>query len=253
MLRTRVIPCLLLSNQGLVKTKKFKAPAYIGDPLNAVKIFNEKEVHELMFLDIGASVNGTSPPLQMIADISDECYMPLAYGGGIKSMREFSDVFTAGAEKVVINSGAFKNIGVISEAAKVFGSQSIVGAIDVKKSILGKYEVRYCSGKKRVKWKPWDYAKELEDYGVGEILLTSIDRDGMQCGYDLELVERVCQSVSVPVVANGGAGGLKDFEDVVRQGHASAVAAGSMFVYHGTLNGILINYPDEKELFKYLN
>jgi cyclase len=248
MLGIRVIPCLLLRNRGLVKTVKFKDPTYIGDPINAVKIFNEKEVDELIFLDITATNEHRKPNFDLITDIATECFMPFCYGGGIRDIETMKKLFTLGVEKIAINSYAIEYPEFIKKAARLFGDQAIVISIDVKKNMWGKYEVYTHSGTKNTKLDAVDYAKKAEVSGAGEILVTSIDRDGMMQGYDLDLLKEITNSVSIPVIANGGAGILGHFSDAVHKAHISAVAAGSMFVYYGKQKGILINYPSRKEL-----
>lgn len=252
MLMTRVIPCLLLKSQGLVKTERFRNPKYIGDPINAVKIFNEKEVDELMFLDITATVDKKMPSIELLMDIASECFMPVCYGGGIRTVEQIREIFNIGIEKAAINSKAVEDPEFIKKAAKIFGSQSIVAAIDVKKSFLGKYEVFIDSGTRRTKIDPVSHARNMEKMGAGEIFLNSIDRDGTMAGYDIELIRKVADSVSIPVIACGGAGKLEDFSQAVTEGHASAVAAGSYFVFHGKHYAVLINYPERKVLKKIL-
>ena len=202
MLRNRFIPVLLLKKHGLVKTVKFKDPKYIGDPVNAIKIFNEKEVDELVFLDITVSTENREPPYQKIAEVATECFMPFCYGGGIRDLKTIEKIFTLGAEKVALNTAAAHNIDLIQEATKCFGGQSIIVSIDVKKNLLGKYEVFILGGTKNTKLSPVDYARRLEQAGVGEIFLNSIDRDGMMEGYDIELIKRVSSAVNIPVIAN---------------------------------------------------
>jgi cyclase len=253
MLKTRVIPCLLMRNQGLVKTIKFRDPKYVGDPINAVKIFNDKEVDELLLLDIAATVTGKAPKYEIIKDIAGECFMPLSYGGGIRSIDDIRKIFLVGVEKVVVNSYALERPQFVREASDIFGSQSIVVSMDVRKGLLGKYEVFRANGSKSTKLDPVQHAKRMANLGAGEIFVNSIDRDGTQKGYDLELIRRISTAVAVPVVACGGAGCLKDFKDAVLQSGASAVAAGSFFVFHGKHRAVLISYPEYavlEELFK---
>jgi cyclase len=250
MLTTRVIPCLLLKNQGLVKTVKFKDPKYVGDPINAVKIFNDKEVDELLFLDITATIERKAPPLKVITEIASECFMPLAYGGGIRSLEDVRQIFTVGVEKVCINTHAVEQPEFIRQAADIFGSQSIVVSIDVKKSLFGKYEVHTNSGTKNTKLDPVEHAVRMEQMGAGELFLNSIDRDGMQQGFDIELVRKVASAVRIPVIACGGAGTVAHFREAVKGGGASAVSAGSMFVFHGKHRAVLISYPGQDELKK---
>lgn len=248
MMRVRIIPCLLLKDSYLYKTVKFKKPSYIGDPINAVKIFNEKEVDELIFLDISATVEKKAPPYEMIQNIASECFMPLCYGGGVRHIEAMRKIFQLGVEKVAINSAALENPELIQEAAKIFGSQSIVVAIDVKKDLLGRYQVYGQSGTKKFNHDPVAWAKRVEQLGAGEILVNSIDRDGTLSGYDLALIQRVSAAVSIPVIALGGAGNFSDFNSAIREGGASAVSAGSYFVYHGKHRAVLISYPSPKEI-----
>jgi len=252
MLRTRVIPCLLLKNQGLVKTIRFKDPKYVGCPINAVKIFNDKEVDELIFLDITATVEKKQPNFQLISEIAGECFMPLGYGGGISSMEDIERVFGLGVEKVCINSAAIQNPPLISDAARVFGSQSIVVSIDTRKNLFGKHEVFTMSGTKNTKRDPMEYAREMEDRGAGELVINSIDQDGTMQGFDVQLITRVSGAVTIPVIAAGGAGSVEDLRQAVLVGGASAVAAGSMFVFYGKHRAVLITYPAREELEKRL-
>ena len=247
MLNTRVIPCLLLQDQKLVKTVKFKNPDYIGDPINAVKIYNEKEVDELIFLDINATKEGREPPFEVIARIADECFMPFAYGGGITSITEMRSIFRIGVEKVAINNAAVENPSLIKEASDLFGSQSLIVAIDVKIKMFGGYEVVTKNGKNKTGMDPVVWAREVERLGAGEILLTAVDRDGTMDGYDTKLIKEVSASVNIPVIALGGAGNVQDFKEAVNAG-ASAVAAGSFVVYQGKNKGVLINFPTQQEL-----
>ena len=248
MLRTRVIPCLLVQGQRLVKTVGFRDPRYLGDPINAVRIFNEKEVDELVVLDIIATIERRAPNLRLISELASECFMPLAYGGGIRSLEHLQSIFSLGVEKVVINSEAAARPALVREAAGRFGSQSVIVSIDAKKKWLGGYEVRTRSGRLGTGLDPARFARDMENAGAGEIFLNSIDRDGTMQGYDLELIRAVSQAVSIPVIACGGAGSLADLAAAVKQGSASAVAAGSMFVFHGKHRAVLINYPSRREL-----
>ncbi|WP_424359181.1 AglZ/HisF2 family acetamidino modification protein [Methanocella sp. MCL-LM] len=254
MLQIRVIPCLLLQGDGLVKTIQFKDPKYVGDPINAVRIYNKKEVDELIFLDILASrkkslfgPRATGPRVDLIAKISDECFMPLAYGGGIKSVEQVRDILGTGVEKVSINTQAVEDPAFIRRAADIFGSQSIVVAIDAKRRPDGKYEVYTHGGAKPCGIDPVSHARRMEEMGAGEIFINSIDHDGMMNGYDQELIKSVSSAVKVPVIACGGAGRIEDFAPAVKAG-ASAVAAGSFFVFHGKRRAVLINYPARAEL-----
>jgi len=253
MLKTRVMPCLLLRGWGLVKTVKFREPVYVGDPINTVRIYNEKEVDELIFLDITATPQGKEPPFQIISEIATECFMPFAYGGGIRNLDDVHRIFNLGVEKVAINSHAGENPDFITAAADRFGSQSIVVSIDVKKTFFGKYHVHTHGGRTDLKVDPVLYARQMEQAGAGEILLTSIDRDGTFEGYDVDLIKMVTDAVTVPVIACGGAGKIDDFGVAVAQGGASAVAAGSMVVYQGPHRAVLINFPTKAELRKVLD
>lgn len=253
MLIPRVIPCLLLKDKGLVKTVKFKDPKYIGDPINAVRIFNEKEVDELIFLDITATREKRKPSIPVISQISDECFMPLAFGGGIKTIEDIKAVLNAGAEKVSINTEAINNPELIAEAADIFGSQSITISVDVKKKLFGKYEIYTESGTKHTGLDPVYFVKNMEKMGAGEILINSIDRDGTMQGYDIEIIKKISEAVNIPVIACGGAGGLNDFSDAFNKGGASAVAAGSFFVFYGKRRAVLINYPDRGDLEKIIS
>jgi cyclase len=238
---------------GLVKGQAFKNHRYIGDPLNAVRIFNEKEVDELMFLDISATSEGRDPDFDLLADIASETFMPFGYGGGVKSIATIERLFSLGAEKVVINSAAFYDPSLITEAAKVAGSQSIVVSIDVKKSFLGSYEVYVNNGKLRTKIDPVSYAIKMQELGAGELILCSIDREGTGKGYDLELINQVTRAVSIPVVCLGGAGSVQHLADVKNATCVSGVAAGDFFVFHGKHKAVLITYPAYSELEKFLN
>jgi len=249
MLINRFIPVLLLKNQGLVKTVKFKDPTYVGDPINAIKILNEKEVDEMVFLDITASLENREPQYGKIAEVATECFMPFCYGGGLHDLKAIEKIFNLGAEKITLNTAAAKDPEFVQAAARHFGSQSIIGSIDVKKSLLGKYEVFIRCGTESIRMSPVDYARHLEQAGVGEIFLNSIDRDGTMKGYDLELVQRVSSAVNIPVVAIGGAGSLDDMVGAIRQGGASAAGAGSLFVFQGKHRAVLITYP-ERELLE---
>ena len=248
MLRVRVIPTLLLDNGRLVKTINFKKPNYIGDPINAVKIFNEKEMDEIVILDISATKEKKKPNIKHIEEIASEAFMPLAYGGGIKTLDEVKSLFGVGIEKIILNSTAHTNTQLIGAAANLFGSQSIVASIDVKKNIFGKKLVFTEAGKFNTKYSAVDYAKRMEEAGAGEIVVTSIDREGTFTGFDIDLIKEVSNAVRIPVIASGGAASVNDFAKAVVEGKASAVAAGSMFVYQGELKGILINFPSQEEL-----
>lgn len=250
MLRTRVIPVLLLKDNGLVKTKKFKNPKYIGDPINAVRIFNEKEVDELAFLDITATPNKRKPNFSLIKDIASEAFMPFAYGGGITELSDIEKLFNIGVEKVILNSIAYKKPDVISEAAKIFGNQSIVVSVDVKTNFTKRLKAYTNCGTVQIKENLQVYIKKLEQLGIGELIINSIDKDGLMSGYDIELIRSVADAVGIPVVASGGAGNITDFEMAIKKGNASAVAAGSMFMFNGPHRAVLISYPNYNELEK---
>ncbi len=248
MYRTRVIPTLLLRNRGLVKTVKFRNSIYLGDPINVVRIFNDKEADELVLLDITATLEGRRPHFDLIAKIAGECFMPLGYGGGIRRLEDIRQLTAIGIEKMIINAYAVENPSFIKEAAVEIGSQSIVVSIDVRKNRWGKQEVVLYGGTKGTGLDPGQFASEIVEMGAGEILLNSVDRDGTMKGYDLELISRVSRAVDVPVVACGGAGSVRDLADAVRVGGASAAAAGSLFVFQGVHRAVLISYPSPNEL-----
>ncbi|MHA4808304.1 AglZ/HisF2 family acetamidino modification protein [Flavitalea flava] len=247
MRRLRVIPALLIQKGGLVKSVKFKDYKYVGDPINAVKIFNDKEVDEIVILDISATLEKRPPNLGQIKEIASEAFMPLGYGGGITKLEEIRELIAAGVEKVVLNTTAFTNPRLISEGARYVGSQSIVVSIDVKKNIWGKYKVYVQNGTKNTNLDPAVYARQMEEAGAGEIFLNSIERDGTFSGYDLDLVSLVSTGVGIPVVAIGGASSVSDFAEALKCG-ASAVSAGSMFVFQGPHRAVLISYPTQREL-----
>lgn len=246
--RPRLIPCLLLKDQGLVKTTKFSNPRYLGDPINAVKIFNGKGVDELCILDIAATTENRGPDFEYLKDIASEAFMPLSYGGGITELEQIERLFFIGYEKVVINTSFIKKPHLIREAASLAGSQSIVVSIDVKNEMFGKRSCYVCNGKTKISTDPVTLAEKAEELGAGEILLNSIDRDGMMQGYDIKLVKDVSNAVSIPVIACGGAKDIYDFKKVLDDGGAHAAAAGSLYVYYGVHKAVLITAPDEKEL-----
>jgi cyclase len=242
--RIRIIPVLLLSKGGLYKTVQFKKTTYIGDPINAVKIFNEKESDELILLDYTASVEKRQPDYKKIAEIAGEAFMPMAYGGAIRSLDDAKKVFDAGYEKVVLNSILFDTISLVSQIGDIYGAQSVVCSIDVKKDWLGKTKVYSYSGTKSNSHTPVAWAKQLEEAGAGEIFLNSIDQDGTWNGYDIDLINSVAHAIQIPIVACGGAASVDDFKKAVAAG-ASAVAAGSMFVYQKKGMGVLISFPTQ--------
>lgn len=248
MIQTRVIPCLLLRGSGLVKTVRFKDPRYLGDPINIVRLFNDKEVDELVLLDITATPEGRGPRLDLLADVVSEAFIPLCYGGGVRTLDDFHALFSLGVEKVAVNTAAVENPALVTAAAERFGSQSVIASIDVRRSLLGRSRVVVRGGRGRTGLDPAEFAAEMERRGAGELLLNSVDRDGTMTGYDLELVRRVASAVSIPVVACGGAGSVADLGRAVNDGGAAAAAAGSLFVYQGPHRAVLINYPGPAEL-----
>lgn len=245
--RPRIIPTLLIDDRDLIKTVQFGKRTYLGDPVNAVKIFNRKGIDELSILDIGATKNGREPDYELLKDIASEAFMPLSYGGGIQTVEQIRNLLAIGYEKVVINTGLIRNPELVRLAAIQFGCQSIVASIDAKK-INGAYKCFIADGSEKVDMEPVALAKHAEELGAGEIIINSIDNDGMMTGYDLSLVQNIASAVKVPVIAIGGAGGISDLEKVLHQGHAHAAAGGSMFVYYGKLKAVLITAPSEKEL-----
>ena len=252
MLRTRVIPCLLLEDGGLVKTTKFKNPIYIGDPINSVRIYNELEVDELIFLDIKSSRNGAKPLFKIIKEIANECFMPFTYGGGVRSLDDVKRLFDLGVEKIAINTKALENPNFISQIANIYGNQSVVVSIDVKRHFFGTHVVYAYGGTKKTKYCPFDWAVKVESYGAGEILLNSISQDGLMNGFDLETISKVSHSVAIPTIALGGAGNLDDIS-LAKKAGASAIAIGSMAVYQNKNRGVLINFPTQSELQNVLN
>jgi imidazole glycerol-phosphate synthase subunit HisF len=248
MLRPRLIPCLLIHNGGLVKTVQFGEPKYVGDPLNAVRIFNEKEVDELMVIDIDHTRNNTKPDEKLIAELAAECRMPLSYGGGITSVEQVERLIALGVEKVAISAAAITTPDLISKAAERVGRQSIVGVIDVKRTgILRRPEVVTHNGTKRTGLNPITHAENLQQLGVGEIVLNSVDRDGKMEGYDLDLLSQVREKTSVPLTILGGAGNMQHVTALVERFPVIGAAAGSMFVFKGKYRAVLINYPQREE------
>jgi len=244
----RVIPLLLYRNMGLYKSIKFDNYTYIGDPINAVKIFNDKEVDEIIFLDIESKEVDSDPNYEIIKEIATECFMPICYGGRISNIKQITKILSLGIEKVSINKKAITDPKFIKSAVEEFGSSTIVVSIDVKKNFWGKYEIYTDNGKRNTKIDPFSFAREMEKIGVGEILLNSIDKDGTMSGYDIELITKLTSSINLPVVACGGASNIYDLKNAINKGNASAVAAASMFVYYGKHKAVLINYPNQLEL-----
>ncbi len=250
LIHPRVIPVLLLKGCGLYKTLRFQDPIYLGDPINVVKIFNDKGVDELLFLDIAATNEKRPPNYSLIEEIATECFMPLGYGGGVRSIEDMEELFRCGVEKISINTTAVECLDLISEAAQHFGSQAVIVSIDVKKTKVDQYQVYTHAGKKNTGLEPVEFAQRVQNLGAGELLLNSIDRDGTMQGYDLDLIRNVSQVVSIPVIACGGAGSIEDLARVVKEGGASAAAAGSLFVFQGKHRAVLISYPEQEELNK---
>ena len=246
--RPRLIPSLLIKEHGLYKTTKFSHPRYLGDPINAVRIFNGKGVDELCILDITASTENRSPDFDYLKDIASEAFMPLSYGGGITTVEHAEKLFYIGYEKVIINTAFVKDPDLITAIARTAGNQSVVVSIDVKTELLGKRSCYICDGSIKAGSDPITLAKKAEQLGAGEILLNSISRDGMMQGYDINLVRDVSNAVSIPVIACGGAKDIHDFKRVLTEGKAHAAAAGSLYVYYGEEKAVLITAPDEKDL-----
>ena len=248
MLRPRIIPCLLVKNGGLVKTVNFANPKYVGDPINAVKIFNEKEVDEMIVLDIDATAQNREPDYSMIRNLAAECRMPLCYGGGVKSVEQVERIISLGVEKVAMSSAAISDPGMIAKAAEIVGSQSIVVVMDVKKTGRGRnYEMWTHNASKPTGMSPVDFAKQVEMLGAGEVVINSIDRDGIMKGYDLELVDEIREAIRLPITVLGGAGSLKDIAALIHAFGIIGAAAGSMFVFKGVYRAVLISYPSRVE------
>lgn len=243
MLRSRIIPCLLIQDKGLVKTVNFKNPKYVGDPINAVRIFNEKEVDELIMLDIDASSKGNELDYKNIEHWASECRMPLCYGGGIKSVEQAQRVFSLGVEKVALSSAAIENPSLVSEIASKVGNQSVVVVLDVKKKLMGGYDTVVLNGKKSVKKSPFELAKMFEELGAGEVVINNVDRDGIMKGYDLDLVDKVREVTNGPLTILGGVGSLDDIDALIQRHKIIGASAGSLFVFKGKYRAVLINYP----------
>jgi cyclase len=253
MVSTRLMPCLLMSNGSLVKTVRFKEDSYVGDPVNAVRIFNQKEVDELILLDIHATTQGRGIDYETLDKVVSECFMPICYGGGVRCIEDMRRLYALGIEKVSLSAAAFEVPGLVHAASCEFGAQAVVVTLDVKKGLLGKATVRTHNGARDTKVTPLDAAREFEKQGAGEILLYAIDRDGTWSGFDLKLIETVSRNTTVPVVATGGAGSMQDVKVAVKEAGASAVAIGSMAVFQGKDLGVLIKFPsrkDQDELFE---
>lgn len=248
----RIIPCLLLDGNGLVKTRKFKDPIYVGDPINAIKIFNDKRVDELIFLDIAASREGNEPNYALLEKLASECFMPLCYGGGIRDAAQARRIIGLGIEKVSVNAAAIENSQLIGAIAAELGASSTVAAVDVRCNWLGHYRVYNAARRKLTDLDPVAHVSALVRAGAGEVLINDADRDGEQKGYDLSLVRAICGAVDVPVIACGGAGSLVDMRAAIHDGGASAAAAGSLFVFKGRHRAVLINYPSQDQISELL-
>ena len=244
MLRPRIIPCLLVSNKGLVKTINFKNPKYVGDPINAVRIFNEKEVDELTILDIDASRLNNEPDYKSIENWASECRMPLCYGGGIKTVEQAQRIFSLGVEKVAISSAAIENPKIITEIAERVGNQSVVVVVDVKRKAFRGYDVYTINGTIKSSVKPLTFIEQAEKLGAGEIVLNSIDMDGTMKGYDIEFIKQVREKIKTPLTALGGAGSLEHISELLKEFKIIGASAGSLFVFKGIYRAVLINYPD---------
>jgi cyclase len=247
MLRPRIIPSLLLHENGLVKTVNFKLPKYVGDPINAVRIFNEKQVDELAFFDIDATVQNKDPDYKLIEKLANQSRMPLCYGGGVKTADQAQRIFGLGIEKIALSSAVFQNPTLVTQIANRVGIQSVIVVLDVKKKLLGGYEIYSHNGKRSTGINPFKFAKNMEQLGAGEIIVNSIDQDGTMKGYDLALIEKIAESISIPLTVLGGAGSLGDIEKVIDKHGVIGVAAGSLFVFKGPYKAVLINYPSQKE------
>ncbi len=246
MLRSRIIPCLLIKDRGLTKTVKFGSGKYVGDPLNAVKIFNEKSVDELMVLDIDATTYGRDPDYDLIEKLANECRMPLCYGGGIKTVEQAKKIISLGVEKVAISSGLLSDFDLINELAEVIGRQSIVAVLDVKKRVFGGYDIYTSNGDKKFNLGLLEVLSILEEAGIGELVINSIDRDGTCEGYDMNLIDKVRSKISCPLTVLGGAGSQEDILELVKKYRIIGAAAGSIFVFKGIYKAVLINYLDSK-------
>lgn len=250
MLRPRIIPSLLIHDKGLVKTVHFKNPKYVGDPINAVKIFNEKQVDELAIFDIDASVNKAEPDYNLIERLANQSRMPLCYGGGVKTVEQAQRIFSLGIEKIALSSAIVQNPELIPEIADRVGTQSVIAVLDVKKKLLGGYEVYIHNGKQATGINPFTFAAKLQSIGVGEIIINSIDQDGAMKGYDMALIDKIRDQISIPLTVLGGAGCLEDIGKVISKHGIIGVAAGSLFVFKGVYKAVLINYPNEDEKAK---
>lgn len=247
MLRPRIIPSLLIHDNGLVKTVNFKNPKYVGDPINAVKIFNEKAVDELAIFDIDATVLGKEPNYSLIERLASQSMMPLCYGGGVKTVVQAQRIFSLGIEKIALSSAVLQNPKLITDISERVGAQSVIVVLDVKKKLLGGYEIYTHNGKKTTGINPFKFVEEAQKLGAGEIVINSIDKDGVMKGYDLDLIAKIREKISLPMTVLGGAGSLGDIEKVIDQHGVIGVAAGSLFVFKGPYKAVLINYPTQLE------
>jgi len=243
MLRPRIIPCLLIQQKGLVKTVNFKSPKYVGDPINAVRIFNEKQCDELMIIDIDATANKEEPNFKLIEKLASECRMPICYGGGIKTLVQAQKIFSLGIEKIALSSAAIENPNLISDISECVGSQSVVVVLDVRKKLFGGYEVFINNGKKGTGKNPFELVSIFQKLGAGEIVINSIDQDGQMKGYDIPLAEKIRKETSLPMTILGGAGRLEDIGQLIKKFGIVGAAAGSLFVFRGVYKAVLINYP----------
>ena len=247
MLRPRISPCLLVHQGGLVKTVNFKNPKYVGDPINAVRIFNEKEVDEIIVLDIDASVENREPDFELIENLAAECRMPLCYGGGIKTAEQAKRIVSVGVEKVAISSAALADPETVPRLAEAVGSQSVALVLDLKKNLFGKYSILTHNGCNKVSVDPFQFAKDMETAGIGELIINSIDNDGAMGGYDIRLARKMRDAISLPITVLGGAGSLEDIQELIDEFRIIGASAGSLFVFKGKYRAVLINYPSEDE------
>jgi cyclase len=250
MYRPRIIPVLLLQNKGLVKSVKFKDFRYIGDPINAVRIFNELKADELAFIDILATKEKRTISIDFVKKVGEEANMPFSAGGGIRTLEDIRKIIEVGAEKVILNSIAGENSEFVTEAAYEFGSSTIAVCIDVKKDFLGKEKVWIRAGTKSLTYNPGQYARQMEERGAGEIIIQSIERDGTMEGYDINLIKKVAESVTIPVVALGGSGKWQHIIELNSLVSLNGLAAGSLFIYHGERSAVLVNYPEKEEIMQ---
>jgi len=250
MLRPRIIPCLLIRNKGLVKTVGFKDEKYVGDPLNAVRIFNEKKVDELIVIDIDATVLNQPPDFELIKKLAAECRMPLCYGGGVKNVAQAREIVRLGAEKVSISSGVIENLDLIPKFASAIGSQSVVVSLDIKRKLFGGYEILTHNGNKKTKIDPIKFIEKLNDFDIGELVITSIENDGLMKGYDIELIEKLRNITTTPITVIGGAGSITDISNLINKFGVIGAGAGSLFVFKGKYKAVLISYPSLEEKLK---